>query len=286
MRAYKILKIILQFIALLPFPALYTLSDFLYVFIYYLFRYRRKIVEENIAYAFPEKSASERNKIARQFYRNLADMIFETVKMLRLPDWQLQKRFTMVNSQLLEKHMQGPGIVLLLGHQFNWEWGYWVLNQKLENKVIAVYTPIKNPIFEKLIKELRGAKGGKLAKSVDKRLLQIAQPTLTALIADQSPSNLAQAYWRPFMNRTVPYHAGFEKLIYKTGQIPILATVQKIKRGYYQAIFEAPFAQLPPYHKGVLIEPYADFLEKNLKQDPANYLWSHRRWKHAPKTYV
>jgi KDO2-lipid IV(A) lauroyltransferase len=281
MLQYKILKMLLQPIAALPFPLLYKLSDGLCFLLYRLLRYRKKIVAQNLAQAFPQKTSSERKKIAQQFYRNLTDMLLETIKMLTLSETELKKRFVLQNPELIKKNMQEKGVALLLGHQFNWEWGNWVLNQEIGGKIIAVYTPIKNRLLNQLLKELRTQKGSLVAKNIDKNLLQITEPTLTALIADQNPSNLSQAYWRSFMNRTVPYHAGFEKLIYKTKQIPLFAKIQKIKRGYYQVTFEAPFSYLPPYRKGVIIEPYVDFLEKCLAQEPANYLWSHRRWKYA-----
>jgi KDO2-lipid IV(A) lauroyltransferase len=283
MLQYKILKICFQLIAALPFSVLYKLSDGLFILLYRILRYRRKIVAENLAMAFPEKTLNERREIAKQFYLNLTDMLFETIKMLALTEPELKKRFVLVNPNVIKGNMQKKGAVLLLGHQFNWEWGNWVLNHELGCKIIAVYTPIKNPLFNQLLKELRTAKGSIVAKSIDKNLLQITEPTLTALVADQNPSNLSQAYWHPFMNRIAPYHAGFEKLIYKTEQIPIFARIQKIKRGHYQVTFESPFSSLPPYHKGIIIEPYIHFLENCLTNDPANYLWSHRRWKHSPK---
>ncbi|MCS6904537.1 MAG: lysophospholipid acyltransferase family protein [Bacteroidia bacterium] len=285
---YTIIKNVFQVISYLPLGLLYKLSDVIFLIMYYLLRYRRKIVESNLDYAFPEKSYAEKQKISRQFYQNLCDMLVETIKMFSLSEKELQKRFIISDPTLCQICSTQKNVVLLLGHQFNWEWGNWFLHKYLQSnfvnqyKIICVYTPIKNKLIDNLIKELRTAKGSIVSKSKDKNLLQLAAPTITAMVADQNPSNLKTAYWCNFMHRKVPCHAGFEKLIYKTQQIPVFAKVEKIKRGYYQASFHMPFETLPPYKKGVLIEPFFKFLEKCIHEEPANYLWSHRRWKHSP----
>ena len=56
---YILILAVLYPLALLPLRALYVLSDFLYVLIYYVVRYRRGIVRRNLEASFPDKSETE-----------------------------------------------------------------------------------------------------------------------------------------------------------------------------------------------------------------------------------
>ena len=60
-------------ISLMPMRALYILSDGIFIVVYHLMAYRKKVVMDNLQLAFPEKPAQERIDIAKQFYRNLLD---------------------------------------------------------------------------------------------------------------------------------------------------------------------------------------------------------------------
>ena len=73
--AYYLLLGLLYPLALLPLSVLYVLADCLYVLIYHVVRYRRRLVEANLAACFPDKTEAERKAVCRQFYRNFADYI-------------------------------------------------------------------------------------------------------------------------------------------------------------------------------------------------------------------
>ena len=57
-------------VGFLPFRVLYLVADGMYYVLYYVVRYRRKVVAENLARSFPEKSLRERKDIERRFYRH------------------------------------------------------------------------------------------------------------------------------------------------------------------------------------------------------------------------
>lgn len=71
-------------ITLLPLKILYIFSDILFIFLYHFPSYRRKVVAENLRNSFPEKSANEIALIGRKFYRHLADLFIETLKLTHL----------------------------------------------------------------------------------------------------------------------------------------------------------------------------------------------------------
>src|SRR5665647_1629827 len=91
---YYLLYGFLYLISLLPFPVMYFISNCIYGLIYYVFGYRKEIVMGNLSIAFPEKTQSERKKIAKQFYKNFIDTFIETIKVLSMSDAEFDKRCT------------------------------------------------------------------------------------------------------------------------------------------------------------------------------------------------
>src|SRR5690349_21492274 len=96
--------ILFRFIARLPLPVLYALSDFLFFLSYHIVRYRRSLVKRNLVKSFPEKSPSEIRGIQREFYHNLCDYAVETLKLLRIDQADLAKRVVFKNGSILEKY--------------------------------------------------------------------------------------------------------------------------------------------------------------------------------------
>ncbi len=90
-------------ITLLPMRILYVFSDFLYLVLYYVLAYRRKVVAENLRNSFPEKSAEELKTIGKKFYRHLADLMVEILKLTHMSKAQSLRRMPITNVELLEQ---------------------------------------------------------------------------------------------------------------------------------------------------------------------------------------
>ena len=89
------------------------------------------------------------------------------------------------------------------------------------------------------------------------------------------------------MHRETPFYTGAERLA-RSLKLPVVyAAIVRKKRGYYEATFtllaQPPYTELP---EGTLIDTYRDLLTKSIRQDPANWLWSHKRWKHQRGEYA
>lgn len=82
-----------RLLSYLPLSVLYLFSDLIYLIARYLLSYRKNVIDENLKFAFPEKSAEERKQIRNQFYRNFTDAFFaETIKMLTISEKELRQR--------------------------------------------------------------------------------------------------------------------------------------------------------------------------------------------------
>ncbi|MBT4412627.1 MAG: lipid A biosynthesis acyltransferase, partial [Polaribacter sp.] len=133
----------------LPMRILYIKSDIFFFLIYYVFRYRKNVVLENLRLAFPEKSEAERKKISRNFFKHFTDLFMESVKAFSISEKEILKRYTYKNPELVNDFTkQGKSIALVAAHQANWEWSI-SLPLVLEGKVNGAYTKLGNTYFEK-----------------------------------------------------------------------------------------------------------------------------------------
>ena len=281
---YYIVYGLFYLLSLLPMRILYIISDGIYLIVYYVFGYRRKIVMNNLEIAFPEKSNIERIKIAKSFYHNLLDSIVETIKLISASRRFLEKRVT-ANWEVLEPlYKSGKSCQLHLGHTFNWEWGHHVLGAHTKYQVLVVYMPLSNAAFEKLTYNLRVRHGNRFIAASDmSKFKETYKDTryIMGLVADQSPGNLNNAYWMNFFGRPTGFVSGPEKGA-RAGNLPVLFTsIVKPKRGYYHATLEVVCEDPSALKEGELTLQYARYMEKAISANPEMWLWSHRRWKHS-----
>ena len=68
----------------MPLSVLYLLADFLYFLAFYIIGYRKKVVWQNLKNSFPEKTDEELKRIQKDFYRHLAEVFIETLKILSI----------------------------------------------------------------------------------------------------------------------------------------------------------------------------------------------------------
>jgi KDO2-lipid IV(A) lauroyltransferase len=269
----------------LPLRLLYIFSDVLYLLLRYVVRYRWAVVLQNLQNAFPGLSPAERRRVANAFYRNLTDVFVETLKALSLSEGELRRRVRVVNPELYEPYLRaGQTVLMMTAHQGNWEWqslGVRVLGPAVD----AVYQPLSSAFFDRLMRQIRGRFGitplpmqGLLRDMAKRR----GQPRLIGLVADQAAPP-ETAYWTRFLNQETDFFVGTDKLARQFGCPVLVAEMRRVRRGYYELEFhslaEPPYDTLPPL---ALIEAYVRKLEVSIQHHPADWLWSHRRWKHTP----
>ena len=60
----------------------------------------------------------------------------------------------------------------------------------------------------------------------------------------------------------------------------LFVEVRRVKRGYYEMKI-VPLANVCNEQQGLTTELHLAHLEKMIIDEPSNWLWSHRRWKHS-----
>jgi KDO2-lipid IV(A) lauroyltransferase len=281
---YQLVYGFFYILSLLPWRLVYIISDFIAFILEYVVKYRKVVIEKNLAIAFPEKSAQERKKIAHQFYSNFTDSFLETIKLISLSDAGFQKRFTSNVEVLNELHATGQNVQIMAGHFFNWEFANWGASKYGKYPFIAVYMPLSNPYFNKLVLSTRQRYGSIMIPATNFRAYFQKYATdghyAMALAADQNPGNPMSAYWLPFFGIMTPFVKGPEKGAKLNNTAQVFVHFYSTKRGYYHMQYEV-MTTSPNYFKdGQLTALYVKTLEEKIKQNPANYLWSHKRWKY------
>ncbi len=276
----------LVLLSLLPFWALYRISDFLYVILYHVFGYRKKVVLSNLRNSFPEKTEEEIQVICKAFYSYLCDLILETIKTISMSKRQVLKRVSFKDKSIFEKlYSENRNIILVMGHYGNWELAgpCFTLNTKYQLNVI--YKPLTNRYFEKLTSFMRTKFGTKITpmQNTLREMLSMKNTlNATAFIADQTPPPDG-AHWMEFMNQDTPVFLGVEKLAKKLNYPIVFINITRPKRGYYLIETELLFENPKTSKDFEITESHTHRLEKEIRKQPEIWLWSHRRWKQKRK---
>jgi KDO2-lipid IV(A) lauroyltransferase len=279
---YYVVFGLLYLLSLLPLPVLYLISDFFYLIIYYVIGYRKEVVMNNLAIAFPNKSEKEKTIIAKKFYRNFTDNFIETLKLLSCSNKFINKHFKGDFSVFNNLYEKGKKCQVHLGHNFNWELANVAVPLHIKHYFLAIYMPIENKIFDKLFNKIRTRTGSIFLPATDIRNAIIpwrSKLYTLALIADQSPAVPHNAFWVNFFGRPTPFVRGPESGAKNENMSIVFANITKIKRGYYK--FNSILAEENPsvLPKGELTRKYAEYLERVISEEPEMWLWSHKRWK-------
>jgi KDO2-lipid IV(A) lauroyltransferase len=280
---YYIIYPLLYLLSLLPWRVMYFIGDMMYGLMYHIVGYRREVVKKNLQIAFPEKTAEEREEIAKQFYHNLADTFVETIKLLSISGKAIAKRYKANSEVLYEFYNTGQNIQLHAGHFFNIEFvtqGETQSNKKYP--LVAVYMPLSNKAFDRIMFNLRTRYGGILIPAegfkTDFKEYVCGRYAL-ALAADQNPPNPATAHWVKFFDRLTPFSTGPEKGARKHNTVVIFANFYREKKGHFRMHYEVMAINPNELAEGELTLLFVRRVEKAIRERPANYLWSHRRWK-------
>ena len=274
---------ILRFISYLPLPVLYKLSDFLFVLIYYLFRYRYQVVRSNMLNSFPEKNEAEVALLVKQFYKNFCDYIVETIKAITISAEELERRVKFKDLQAMEGYLsKGTSVLALTSHQFNWEWLLLACSQRLSGQLNPVYKMLSSKYFDALMLRIRsrfGCQPVEMQQTLSKIFSQRKSTNVYGFLADQTPLPDADIYWSKFLGQDAAFFTGTERIAYLTKYPVVFIGIRRIKRGYYELNFER-IAE-PPYFKKdhAILDRYIARMEDQIRKSPSGWLWSHRRWK-------
>ncbi len=274
-----------RFLSFLPFRVLYAISDFVFFIIYRVFAYRKKVVNQNLRNSFPEKTSDEIRIIRKEFYHHFCDIFIETIKLWNISEKEILKRCVLKNPDFFEPYKtQGKSIIAVTGHYANWEWLSSLALYKIGD-FLPIYKPLHNKVIDKMYIDIREKLGSKTLAKNDTLRTMIRHKnqnhfTITAFIGDQTPNKKNLHYWTNFLNQDTPILQGAERIAKKLDQAVIYCKMTKIKRGYYEYEFISIADNPKETEENEITEIHTRILEDIIKENPAYWLWSHKRWKH------
>ena len=270
----------------LPFRVLYVISDLVFFILYYIVGYRKDVVRFNLKTAFPDMDTATLKATQKRFYHHFCDLFIEVIKTLSITEQTLRDRYLFTNFEVLQKYVdKGQPVILTMGHYASYEWIFALQTIIKGHPGYAVYKKIKNPYFDKMIRDIRGKWDTTLVPNKEARskikevLAQKKGFALFGFIMDQSPSNPRGKHFSNFLGVNTPFFTGVEKLS-KQYDLPVLFLgTTRVKRGYYTSTFSVLADTPSKYPDFAITDAYATILTKLIQKDPSYYFWTHKRFK-------
>jgi KDO2-lipid IV(A) lauroyltransferase len=275
----------LWILSILPTMVLYRFSNFLFFIVYYLFKYRKKVVRENLRLCFPKKSLHEIKTIEKKFFRHLCDMFVESIKSISISEAEMRERYKFTNIEEVNKiEAANKSILLMCAHYGSWEWIF-IIQKYVNTDGYAIYKKIENKYFDQLIRKIRAKYNTNLITNKEtftsmREHKRLGKKGIYGFLSDQSPKLKSAYHWKEFMNIKVPVHTGAEKLAKELDLAIVFFKTKKMKRGYYETTFKTVTLSPNEFEDYQITDLFINYLEDMIHEEPAHYLWTHKRWKH------
>lgn len=270
-------------------PALYGFSTFLYWLAFYVVRHRRHVIDEQLLKVFPERSATERRAIHKQFLKSFCDVAVELIKSVTITPEELCSRVSIRNPDMAREHLAaGKSVMLVTSHLCNWEWLLHGMALQLGYPIDAAYKPLHDAWGERLMYDLRTRFGARLIPAKDLLADFLKRRGIVralAMNADQAPVSTDRRHWTQFLGQETAFYIGAEQISRSTRLPMIFLAMRRIRRGYYEVELERLWDGVERLEAGVITERYARLCEAEVYRAPADWLWSYRRWKLKKSLY-
>lgn len=271
-------------ISLLPWFVMYRISDLLTWLVWNVFKYRKDVLMSNLSIAFPEKTQAERDKIGIDFYRLFSDTVVESIKLLSLSKKGVMKKFTGDASIMNELMERGKSLQIHAMHNFNWEIVNHNISMQSKYPFIGVYGPLSNKFFERMFRGIRSRYGTVLIPSPQFKtdfIHWLGKRYVLALVADQSPPRKEKGYWFSFFGKETPFIQGPENGAKIQDTAVVFGHFFPVRRGHYSFTYKIITEDPRSMPEGEITRLFRDYCEECIRKYPANYLWTHRRWKYS-----
>jgi KDO2-lipid IV(A) lauroyltransferase len=249
---------------------------------------RRRVVERQIAAAFPELDAAAVREIAVGAYRHLGRVAVETALLSRMGPEQVIGLFERVdNWELVEQRLAlGRGLIAASGHLGNWELcAAYVAAHGVH--VDAVIRRMGNPLFDAYVGRVRSRLGLTVVRdreSVRRTPRTLAAGGMVGILIDQAGLNIASTYAN-FFGRPAKTPRGAAVFALRFNAPLVFGSALRQPNGRYHLLIEdIPVVDTGNIERDVdaVVQAYTTVLERHIRLAPDQYFWHHRRWKQQP----
>ena len=295
-----LLKGALRLLSKLPLRVHYALGAFAAWLARDVVRYRRKVVDHNLALCFPDKSDKERKAIRRGFYRHFGELVAETVWFGGCRKAERLRRQHLVEIQnpetVAELYDEAPGLVVMYSHSGNWEllgsiasYNYSEVPVPFnEQNFCVVYLRQSSPAWDAILRDNRKAplldpahfEGYIEARDLFRYALEHRDDKKVYNInTDQRPYAVSKAVAEvDFMGQHTYTMTGAATLAHKLGFAVAFMSMCPDRRGHYLLRYIPICRNAAEMDVQQIMQQYYNLLEEDLRRQPENYLWTHRRF--------
>ena len=265
----------------------------------HVLHYRRQVVMVNLARSFPELKYGELKQIEKDFYLHFCDVVTETIWFAGAADHERlhkQEIVRVTNPEVInEVFLHTPGVVMLTSHCGNWELSggiehYFYDGAKMafdEHTYSVVYKRLESDFWDEIMARNRCAaiqdRANCCVESKDILRYAIAhrhEHHIYLFPTDQYPYGYAaSAPVGEFMNQPTKTMTGAAALACRMGFCVVYLGMNRTARGRYEMTYTVITRDAGAMTPEAVMRSYYDLLETDIRRDPGNYLWTHKRWK-------
>jgi KDO2-lipid IV(A) lauroyltransferase len=280
---YLAVRLVAALVTVLPMRTVRALGAAMGRLAYLVDAPHRRIALENLAAAFPGRSAAEHQAVARATFAHFGSLLLELLKFGSYsPEQMLAAVDIEGEERVRQAQQQGRGILFFTGH-----FGYWEIQAMVHalrgNAVSVLARPLDNPYLHEWLERIRTRTGGSVIYrqgAVRKMLRELASNHSLALLIDQHLHT--DAITVDFFQRPAATTTALAALSLRTGAVVIPVFALPLPGGRYRLIFEHPVDPPPadtPDPVRALTQQCTDVLEMYVRRHPEKWLWLHRRWR-------
>ncbi len=281
---YALYRVLFTSLALLPFRVLYCISDGVRMILQHVMKYRRGVIRMNLRHSFPEKTDEELREIEQDFYKQFADNIVETAKLLHISDKQVDRRIKVEGGEIVDRLIEeGHPVVMYLGHYANWEYVPAVVRHFSKPRLCAqVYKPLHDKAFDRLMLKVR-SRFNPVSLPQERVFRTMVRwhrdnvPFIIGFVADHRSNSSVSHHATTFLGQHTPFNPGGEEIGKHVNAAYLYLDVEKTGRGHYRMTLK-PIKPHSLEGDSPYTRRYYEMLEETIRRRPGLWLWSHRRW--------
>ncbi len=246
---------------------------------------RRKITQKNLDLCFPESSDAEKHQLYIQSMEATGRAFFESGMAWFWPRWRLQNRYRVEGLEHLEKaKREGKGVIFLGIHFTTIEMCAAFMN--LTWSIDGFYRPHKNRVYEFIQKHGRERHNHESRTIPRKDVRGIIRALKSGRVINYTTDQdfgRKHSVFVPFFDIPTATVTAPSQLAKLTGAlaIPYTTQINKDRSGYEIRIYP-PIEKFGSGDEATEAANFNQFIEARVKENPGQYLWSHRRFKTRP----
>lgn len=285
---WGVITVCMQLVGRLPRSFAHRLGNLLGDIGFRLARKHRRIALDNLAHALGDAlDVPQRERMARDVFRNLGQLLFEVGWSLSVPKDDLNRHIHLQGLANYHRALQkGRGVLVITAHLGNWEL-LPVVADRAHIPLNVVYRPLDFMPLELFFTHLRTRFGARMIPSGQamlKIVRALRRKETVAVLIDQSV-DWYDGVWVDFFGRPTCTSVGIAMIALKT-RCPVLPVFLYRDATGFQAVFDR---EVPLVSTGDRIgdierntRNYSRAIETAVRRHPEQWFWVHRRWKNKP----